>query len=105
MRKHVFPLLLIALTIIAWCVAWPNLPEEVPSHWNVSGEVDGHMSKMGGMIFDVAIMVFIYALLTVLPKIDPKYKNYDKFSKGYNVINYSVLILLFLVNIIGIELD
>ena len=50
MRKHVFPLLLIALTIIAWCVAWPNLPEEVPSHWNVSGEVDGHMSKMGGMI-------------------------------------------------------
>ena len=40
--------------------------------------------------------------MTVLPKIDPKYKNYDKFSKGYNVINYSVLILLFLVNIIGI---
>ncbi|MBJ8119267.1 DUF1648 domain-containing protein [Bacillus sp. LB(2018)] len=40
MKKHVFPLLLIALTIIAWCIAWPYLPEEVPSHINVSGEVD-----------------------------------------------------------------
>ncbi|MCP1165957.1 MULTISPECIES: SdpI family protein [Bacillus] len=102
MRKHIFPLLLIALTILAWCAAWPHLPEEVPSHWNLAGEVDGHMSKMGMMIFDVAIMVFIYALLTLLPKIDPKHENYEKFSKGYNVINYSVLFLLFLVSIIGI---
>ncbi|WP_242235865.1 SdpI family protein [Bacillus cereus group sp. BfR-BA-01316] len=102
MRKHVFPLLLIALTIIVWCIAWPYLPEEVPSHWNVAGEVDGHMSKMGMMIFDIAIMVFIYALLTVLPMIDPKHGNYDKFSKGYKVMNYSVLFVLFLVNIIGI---
>ena len=30
---------------------------EVPSHWNVSGEVDGRMSKMGMMILDVAVMV------------------------------------------------
>ncbi len=58
MRKHVFPLLLIVLTIIAWAFAWPTFTRRIATHWNVSGEVDGHMSKMGGMIFDVAIMVF-----------------------------------------------
>ncbi|MDD1370428.1 DUF1648 domain-containing protein, partial [Bacillus sp. MHSD17] len=76
MRKHIFPLLLIALTIIAWCAAWPYLPGEVPSHWNVAGEVDGRMSKIGMMILDVTVMVFIYALLTLLPKVDPKHENY-----------------------------
>lgn len=85
MRKHLFPLLLIALTIIAWCIAWPYLPGEVPSHWNINGEVDGHMSKMGMLIFDVAIMVFIYALVTVLPKIDQStitIKNFLKHLEG-----------------------
>ena len=107
MKKHVFPIVLIALTIIAWCVAWPYLPEEIPSHINVSGEVDGHMSKMGMMIFDVAIMGFIYALFTLLPKIDPKYANYKKFPKALVIMNGAIIFFLFannmmtLVNALG----
>ncbi|MCU5379526.1 SdpI family protein [Bacillus cereus] len=98
MKKHLFPLLLIALTILAWCIAWPHLPGEVPSHWNLAGEVNGHMSKMGMMIFDVAIMVFIYALVTVLPKIDPRYENYKKFPKALGRINGAILFFLFTIN-------
>lgn len=98
MSKHVFPIVLIALTIIAWCVAWPYLPEEVPSHIDVSGEVDGYMSKMGMMIFDVAIMGFIYALFTLLPKIDPKYANYKKFPKALVIMNGAIIFFLFVNN-------
>ncbi|PEJ65042.1 SdpI family protein [Bacillus wiedmannii] len=98
MRKHIFPLLLITLMIIAWCAAWPHLPGEVPSHINVSGEVDGYMSKMGMMILDVAVMIFIYVLATVLPKLDPKYANYGKFSKAYMMMTGAILLFLFASN-------
>ncbi|MGN5649163.1 SdpI family protein [Bacillus sp. Brlt_9] len=102
MRKHVFPLLLIALTIIAWYIAWPHLPGEVPSHINVSGEVDGYMSKMGMMILDVAVMLFIYVLAITLPKLDPKYANYGKFSKAYMMMTGAILLFLFASNMMGL---
>ncbi|PFW56160.1 hypothetical protein COL13_16905 [Bacillus cereus] len=102
MRKHIFPLLLIALTIIAWCAAWPHLPGEVPSHINVSGEVDGYMSKMGMLILDVAVMIFIYVLAIILPKLDPRYANYGKFSKAYMMMNGAILFFLFASNMMGL---
>ncbi|MEY8348897.1 SdpI family protein [Bacillus cereus] len=98
MKKHVFPVVLITLTVIAWCVAWPYLPEEVPSHWNAAGEVDGHMPKIGMMIFDIAMMGFLYVIFTQLPKMDPKYENYKKFPKAFWMINVAIMLFLFVIN-------
>ncbi|RKF45648.1 hypothetical protein BCY92_13970 [Bacillus wiedmannii] len=102
MKKHIFPLLLIALTIIAWCIAWPHLPGEVPSHINVSGKVDGYMSKVGMMVLDITIMFFIYVLAIFLPKLDPKYANYGKFSKAYTMMNGAILLFLFANNMMAL---
>lgn len=105
MRKHLVAIILILITGLAWTYAWPNLPDTMAVHWGMEG-VNGYASKFNAMLLLLGIMIFTYVLLTITPKIDPKKKNYDKFSKGYMIINYSVVVLLFLVNmlVIGVGL-
>ncbi|WP_242310637.1 SdpI family protein [Bacillus cereus group sp. BfR-BA-01331] len=105
MKKHLFAIILILITCIAWAFAWPNLPDTMIIHWGTEG-ANGFTSKLNAMLLLLGIMIFTYILLTVTPKIDPKKKNYDKFSRSYMIMNYSVLVVLFLVNmlVIGVGL-
>ncbi|MED1411802.1 MULTISPECIES: SdpI family protein [Bacillus] len=105
MRKHLIAIILIFITGLAWAYAWPNLPDTMTIHWGTEG-ANGFASKFNAMLLTLGIMIFVYILLTITPKIDPKKKNYDKFSKSYTIMNYSVLVVLFLVNmlVIGVGL-
>ncbi|MGH0600659.1 SdpI family protein [Bacillus mycoides] len=99
MKKHLFAIILILIACIAWTFAWPNLPDTMIIHWGTEG-ANGFTSKLNAMLLLLGIMIFTYVLLTVTPKIDPKKKNYDKFSRSYMIMNYSVLVVLFLVNML-----
>ncbi|WP_264448365.1 SdpI family protein [Bacillus cereus] len=105
MRKHLVAIILIFITGLAWAYAWPNLPDTMIIHWGTEG-ANGFASKFNAMLLLLGIMIFTYVLLTVTPKIDPKKKNYDKFSRSYTIMNYSVLVVLFLINmlVIGVGL-
>ena len=37
--------LVILLPVLAGVILWNQLPEQIPSHWNAVGEVDGWSSK------------------------------------------------------------
>lgn len=99
MKKHLFAIILILITCVAWAVSWPHLPDTIATHWSSGGKVDGYSSKLYGMISMVGIMIGLYVFLNVLPKIDPKKANYEKFSKGFMMMNNGVLVLLFVGNI------
>ena len=99
MKKHLFPILLFAISVLSWLVNFSELPEQVPVHWGKDG-ADGFQSK-GGAFFSLhAIMIFIYVLMMVIPKIDPKKKNFNYFSKSYMIINYALISLFFVLNMI-----
>ena len=98
MKKHIFAIILIGITILAWIISWPHLPNTIATHW--SGDTpDGYSSKLNGMLLMIGVMVGTYILLNVVPKIDPKKENYNKFSKSFTMITYSVLVVLFIANI------
>ena len=44
-------------------------------------------------------MIALYIFLNVIPKIDPRKANYEKFSKAFMMMNNGVLLLLFVGNI------
>lgn len=98
MKKHLFAIILISITLLAWIIAWPHLPNTIATHWS-GGVADGYSSKLSGMMSMVGIMIGLYIFLNILPKIDPKKKNYEKFSKGFMVMNNGVLVVLFIGNI------
>ena len=39
--------LVIALTLAITVLAYPALPDRIPSHWNIDGEVDGSRRRSG----------------------------------------------------------
>jgi uncharacterized membrane protein len=76
---------------------WAEFPDRIPMHWNIKGEVDRYEGKWGVFLLP-AIGLFIYLLLLIVPKIDPRKKNYDQFSGTYWNIRLAVGLMLCLLS-------
>ena len=80
-KKHWKLLLLtsiiILLPILAGLLLWDQLPQQIPSHWNANGEIDGWSSK-GFAVFGLPfIMLAIQYLCVLVTAADPKRKNHS----------------------------
>ncbi|MFA5009189.1 MAG: DUF1648 domain-containing protein [Candidatus Paceibacterota bacterium] len=75
-------LLIIASFVLAFCF-YPLMPDQVVSHWGITGEPDGYMSKGFGLFFMPILMIIITILLLVLPKIDPLKENVKSFYQYF----------------------
>lgn len=93
MRKW-YPVAAVAAAILASALAYGRLPEQVPMHWDVHGEVDRYGSRLEGTLLMPAIMIGIAFLIPALPRIDPKGANYAKFSPSYHLVMNAVLTLM-----------
>ena len=79
----------IGLTIAAWAsalVAYPYLPEQVPIHWNIRGEVDGYGNKSWSVFLTPGIMLGLLALFRLLPWLSPKSFTLDTFRGTYEFV-------------------
>jgi len=59
-------LLIIASFVLAFCF-YPLMPDQVVSHWGITGEPDGYMSKGFGLFFMPILMIIVTILLLILP--------------------------------------
>lgn len=76
----------IALTLLAWGVSaavYPQLPEKVPTHWNIRGEIDGYGAKQWAAFLSPAIMVALLGLFRLLPWLSPRSFEVDRFRTTY----------------------
>jgi uncharacterized membrane protein len=62
---------------------YSHLPERVPIHWNIYGEVDGYGGRFTGAFGIPLLTLAVYILMVVTPRIDPKKANYAKFTGAY----------------------
>jgi uncharacterized membrane protein len=51
---------------------------EIPSHWNIKGEIDGYVSKWVGIFLFPGINLLMLLLMVYFPKISVKYKQHKK---------------------------
>ncbi|HEU4453108.1 MAG TPA: SdpI family protein [Longimicrobium sp.] len=85
------PVVVIAAWIFAAAV-YPALPDTVPTHWNLRGEVDGTMAKWPGAFLAPFIATVMLATLYLLPRIDPRRRNWEQFAETRDVL-LNVLVL------------
>src|SRR5574342_216381 len=102
MKKHWFGLILLALIIIGTAISYPYLPQQVGIHWNYKGVPDDFVQKLYGAIFLPGIMLILYIITILLPKIDPKKANYQRFQDTYYLIMNVILTFLFLLQVVQI---
>jgi uncharacterized membrane protein len=92
--KREWPMwILILIPTIFSIVNWNNFPDQVPTHWGMNGEVDRYNGKWA-VFLGTFISTGVYLLMLVLPKIDPRKKNYDLFTGAYWIIRIALILLL-----------
>ncbi len=94
-------MLLIMAAASAW--AWPSVPDEIPIHWNLQGEVDGYGSKAFGLTLTPAIAAGLYLLLLLIPLIDPGRVNLENSAKAYGAIRVSIMAFLTALHIVCVR--
>jgi len=96
--KEAIPVILIVvMVIVAFGLFKAScLGDKLPTHWNAAGEVDGYSSKTFALFFYPALTLFMYLLLTFLPRIDPFRKNYKKFEKPYYFLRLILVAFFFM---------
>jgi uncharacterized membrane protein len=98
MRKW-YPVFLIAVTAIASAIAYPRLPETVPSHWNLHGQVNGWQSRGSAAFLMPIVLLVLWGVMRGLPAIDPRRVNYAKFQPTYDFMIGAVLTVVALIHL------
>lgn len=86
---------LVLLSFIISIYFYPQVPEQMATHWNSQGEVDGYMSKLWGLFFMPFVIAGLTIMFLVIPRIDPRKENIAKFRNYYD--GFIVLLILFMV--------
>jgi len=73
------------LTIGITGAIYPSLPDRIPTHWNVSGEIDGYGPRPWVFAMPAA-MLGMLGLLRVIPWLSPKHFKIDTFYNTYAFI-------------------
>ena len=68
--------LVMLIPMLVGLLLWNKLPEPMPSHWDINGEVDGWSSKGFAVFFFPALLLAIHWLCVFASCADPKSKNY-----------------------------
>ena len=66
------------LPILAGIILWNQLPEQMPTHWNAAGEIDGWSSKPFAVFVLPLIMVAAQWLCMLGTAADPKKNNHSE---------------------------
>ncbi|MEH7333018.1 SdpI family protein [Neobacillus drentensis] len=102
MKRNWFGLFLLIIIIIGTCISYPYLPEQIAVHWNYKGVPNSFADKSFGAFLLPGIMLILYVFRILLPKIDPKKQNYQRFEGTYIWIMNGILLFLFLLQIVQI---
>jgi uncharacterized membrane protein len=99
MRKWIPAILILAAVIITIAV-YPRLPEQIPTHWSMSGEVNGWSNRLWGAWMLPLIMAVVWLFMRAIPHIDPRKANYEKFSGMYDALVILILAFMLLMHVV-----
>ena len=78
---------IIALVVLVASIAapawlYPGLPDRIPTHWNINGDVDGYGGKWTLFLFPVMMTVML-VLFYFMPALSPRHFGVDAFRSTY----------------------
>ncbi|MFK8029639.1 MAG: SdpI family protein [Gammaproteobacteria bacterium] len=93
-KLDVLSVALVAFTLLLIWVFYPQLPDQIPVHWNSAGEIDKYSSKAIGLLMMPAVALGTILLMKILPAISPDGFKLDESRHVLGIIQ-AVLVALF----------
>ena len=92
---NIIQIVIISASVALSVYFYQHFPARVPMHWNIAGEIDGWSSRGFGAFLFPVILIAIYFLFEILPKIDPRRANYPEFKKVYSIFKTAIMAIFF----------
>ncbi|MBQ3523379.1 MAG: SdpI family protein [Clostridia bacterium] len=73
--KLIITSLIILIPIVIGLILWDKLPDQVPVHWNINGEVDGFATKAQAVFLMPLVLVAFQWICVLGTSLDPKKQN------------------------------
>jgi uncharacterized membrane protein len=93
MKRKLALLVNIALLVVA-ALVYTRLPDRVPTHWDMHGNVNGTMEKFPGAFLPSMLGILIWFLMPGLRGIDPRKESYEKFDATFFLVVNLVTLLM-----------
>ncbi len=93
LKKEWLSLLVVALPFLYLAIVWDDLPDKVPMHWNLKGEIDRYGSKNELWILPIFMSLLTYLIFLFVPLIDPK-KQIESMGKKYHQLKNYILLFM-----------
>lgn len=98
-KKLIITSIVILLPILIGLILWNKLPDQVPTHWNAQGEVDGWSSKVFA-VFGLPIVLFaVHWMCIIATSADPKKQNIE--GKVFQIVFWICPIISLLVGMLS----
>ncbi len=94
---------LIGLTVgllLVSAALFERLPEQLPSHWNIHGQIDGWTPRLAAVLLAPGFVVIFGGLLLLLPRISPIRYQIDGFRPTYNWVVVLVALLFTYIHLV-----
>ncbi len=92
-QKEIPNLILVALPFIYLALIWNTLPDKVPLHWNINGEIDRWGTKSEILFLPFMLPLLTYVIFLVVPFIDPK-KQIEKMGAKYDQLKFILVLFM-----------
>ena len=76
--------IVILIPIILGLILWNKLPEQLPFHWDVNGNIDNWVGKTTAVFALPAALLALHWMCLLISSIDPKSANYN--HKSFRVV-------------------
>jgi uncharacterized membrane protein len=78
--------MILLVSIVIGLVIYPQLPQQVASHWNLQGVPDDTMSRFWGVAIFPLVMLGTSLIFLAFPQVDPLRRNIELFRRTYNLV-------------------
>ena len=104
----------LGVVLISFALAayfYPVMPDEIASHWNINGAVDGYMDKLWALLLMPIVSALLFLMFLAIPRIDPLKENIAKFRgyfDGFIMLTMLFLLYIFLLTVFwarGVRFD
>lgn len=93
--RDIWPgILALVVAFVVGLVFRDRLPDQVPMHWNIHGEIDRYGPRGQALVLMPGIGLLLAGLLVVLPKIDPRRASHELHGHAYRLVGNAVLVFL-----------
>lgn len=72
----IFTSIVMLIPIAVGLLLWDKLPDPMPTHWDINGNVDGWSSKVFTVFGFPALLLALHWVCVIASCADPKHKNY-----------------------------